>query len=490
MTDFLAEQYVPQVSMRNSDASLDVSRSSGNVPMLPQGAGPKGGDNAAPLKEVTPVFDSRPFNAQDIYFEYKDQISYQVPAGYNMILRQVAINSYQDDAATLPFIVEGGLNLVMAVDGVNRILSDPNYGLSSVFDVPTFATIKENSLLTGYVVANANLNPYQSYFPYAVTPNVLINYNNGAFGNNTFLMESSTGNVIASRDLVNWSNVLSPGGGGIAFNGTIFMAVRAFNVATNAVSFDGYNWQTLPNPGVATGCNSMTWGAGLWVAFGTNIPCTSFVSANNGQTWTQSAAIANTNGLLFESAFAAGKFLFVNQVSNLSWYSADGLNWTQSVVTGATNGVQGLVATPNGFRAVGTAGAAGLLFKSADGINWTSSALPNPPAVNAGGVYNINCMTYVNGALWYMSNATTNMYYSTDDGATWTAVPVTAPVGSSVALISGNGQVLYAVNNGIMQKIYSRTSASLRAGNLKVKYAIRGQLIPSNGKPDNTAVYG
>jgi len=494
MTDFLQSQYVPVPTMRNSDTSLDVSRQSGNVGALPFGAGPGRGDNAAPAQSVMPIFDSRPFNASDVYFEYMDAINYRVPAGFNMILREVSANSYLDVNATIPFVVPKGLNLSMQVNGVNQILSDPNYGLSSVFTAPVFATIPEGSTLTGSVKANMRLNP--KMYNIALTSNIpaASNFLRTAYGSGVFVaLSSALTSDVYSLDGITWSLITRPAAGlygAICYGNGLFMTAptNMANPLWNILySTNGIVWTPVGNSPIIAGAvpSFISFGNGVFtlVYSAPGSILGTLVSADNGNTWTNTPAILGAVAKIAGGmGFGNGKYVMVSATAGEIYTSVDGVTWTTIVVAGAVNGFSGVAYGSNGWIAAAKNGGVGASFRSVDGVTWTSvAALPDVPATNA----TFNGVVYESGVYWVAAGAAGKTSYSID-GVTWFSLTTTV---NGYTLSSGNGVVLETFP-GAAIAIQSQDQNSVNSGGLKMKYAIRGQLIPSNGKPGNTAVFG
>ena len=495
MTDFLQSQYVPLPTMRNSDTSLDVSRQSGNVGGLPFGAGPGRGDNAAPAQSVMPVFDSRPFNASDVYFEYMDLISYRVPAGFNMILREVAANSYQDTNATIPFIASSGLNLTVQVNGVNVVLSDPNYGLSSTFKAPVFATIQEGSLLTGRVIANQYLSP--SMYNVLRTSNLPAanSYQKHIYGAGVFVaLSNNLTSDVYSTDGINWSYINRPAAGtyiDVCYGGGLFMMIPSTmaNPAWNILfSTNGASWAPVGNSPVIAGSSGalITYGNGAFVivysAAGSILG--TLVSTDNGNTWTNTPAIL---GAVAKAAsaikYANGRFVMTASTVGEIYTSVDGITWTINAVAGAVGGFTGVDYGSLGFIAAANNGGVGAVFRSTDGLTWTSSALPIVP--NAGVTF--KGVAYEAGVYYIASGVAAKTAYSVD-GVNWNTISTTA---NGYGLSHGNGLIFETfVGVGIGSVFNVQDQNTLNSGGLKMKYAITGQLVPSNGKPANTAVYG
>ncbi len=171
--------------------------------------------------------------------------------------------------------------------------------------------------------------------------------------------------------------------------------------------------------------------------------------SSNGVNWTNSAVFPNFVGLSVDYD-GVGKWVVVGQDTSGTgdniYYSNDGKNWT------AVNGPFGIfgqgkcVKYANGiWIAVGIddVNLGNNIYTSSDGINWTGI---NGPFGSLGGFGNSVSFGNVSGTPTWVAvgNEDTtgkNIYYSTNNGANWTAV--TGPFGFSTFSTSIGNSVFY-----------------------------------------------
>lgn len=475
--DFLEDQYRRVPSMVNSDTKSDVaSTASPDSPIQQRN------DNLAPEQKVMAVFDSRPFNAQDIYLEFLDLINFTVPSGSNMILRKVRGNSYSDAQATVPIIVPTGLRLNVLVNAVNKVLSDQNYGLSSVFDADVFTTIKEGDTLTGSVssvgqLLNAQIN---SWVPGVGATGVEID--RMAYGNGVYIgINTAIGNGAAmSADGATWVPCPMPIPGAlvdIKFGNGVFIALNQSVPATAAYkSVDGINWSVVPLPSLGAGYNALAFGGGVWVAV--NAVDSSY-SINNGVSWVNTPNAVPGTDLFRSMGYGLGVFVLVGTLHGIILTSPDGVAWTQRAALAGLGSPSGVAASPVMMITTGQ----NALARTTDGVNWVSVPLPGGHVQT--GPYG-QSVAYGNG-MWKLSALGTTGYTSAD-GNIWTLEPVVVQNSECVAF--GKKFVTTPTANAVSASYDSRTLQQVSAGGLVMKYAIYGQLIPSAGKQDNQAVFG
>lgn len=188
---------------------------------------------------------------------------------------------------------------------------------------------------------------------YNLDPTQIGNWNNLAFGNNTWVAVNSSidlrsfnvGKCLYSTDGLTWnlSNIGGYGWNDIAFGNGLFVAVGEGSPANRAISTDGINWTTgnLLNFGKWT---SITFSNGVFSAVSRfakdNIL---FAHSTNGTSWTQSTQsffpnsnitgegnkwvdIKSHNNIRYTIAY--------NNYSGETAYSSNGTSWTVTNITG------------------------------------------------------------------------------------------------------------------------------------------------------------
>ena len=175
---------------------------------------------------------------------------------------------------------------------------------------------------------------------------------------------------------------------------------------------DGISAGGFPNgtewtkSGYTKSAASLCYGNGVWVLTGSGI-----YYSTDGKNWTASNVTSGSNGCCH---FANG--LWVASVgSNGLYYSTDGKTWTRSNITSykfySVNYANGLwIACSHNY---------GGIYSSADGKSWVARK----------GSTNAKVSCYANG-LWVVGGTdgswygATSLYYSSDDGMTWSSMNI------------------------------------------------------------------
>jgi hypothetical protein len=93
-------------------------------------------------------------------------------------------------------------------------------------------------------------------------------------------------------------------------------------------------------------------------------------------------AIAASDGVLV----AAGAHRASEDDTPAIWRSSDGRRWSRVELSASPGAVENVVAGPDGFVAVGTAGQVATAWRSADGLAWTAETIDQTAGVTATGV--------------------------------------------------------------------------------------------------------
>jgi hypothetical protein len=143
-----------------------------------------------------------------------------------------------------------------------------------------------------------------------------------------------SGTSYRSVDGINWTAGTLPSvvtvpatvtsGGACAYGNSIFVALSAAGGTVAASSPDGITWtQRAINSGPIW--NSVTFGAGIFVACGTGTAL--YSTSPNGITWTQRSLPSSRSW--YSVTFVNNLFLVVANNTNIVATSPDGVNWTQ-----------------------------------------------------------------------------------------------------------------------------------------------------------------
>lgn len=204
------------------------------------------------------------------------------------------------------------------------------------------------------------------------------NWGSVVYGGGQFVAVSWTLSA-TSADGLNWTTHALPGGtnwgSSVVYGGGTYLASDSGNGANKVItSTDGANWtaQTMPSAGY---WNYLAYGNGTFVAL-SGSPARSAVSAN-GAGWSASTTPFST---AVSIAFGAG--IFVASGTNLSYTSPDGVTWTARTPPTTTS-------NQTFFRAVdflSRTSSPAALSTSTDGITWVAG--PTVPNYNyVGGAY-------------------------------------------------------------------------------------------------------
>jgi len=207
-----------------------------------------------------------------------------------------------------------------------------------------------------------------------------------AFGDNTFLAMTSTGNFTALP--VTWTN-------------------RFFGAASDNVD----DWTARGTIGtVDVPIADIAFGAGTFVAVGDN---NVFYSLDNGSTWSP-GTISGMQGLT-RVAYGNGRFVTFGFAGDNVAVSADGIAWTTSPIGIPASGFPDLLGFGNGiFLATTTAGS---VYTSTDGSAWQ----PRTPYAD---LPSLDIATYsvAPGGGGFMIVTSSGLYFTFDSGGAWTAI--------------------------------------------------------------------
>ena len=260
-----------------------------------------------------------------------------------------------------------------------------------------------------------------------------------AHNSNAGLIWSTTSNVPASST---WNSVIYGAG--------LYVAVGTNTSGTTGqamYSSDGINW-TLGTGVPNHGWSSVTYGNGRFIAIGWMGYA---MYSDNGVSWTASTS-SFTGATLSGLAFGNGKF--ITSYSNGYYYSLDGANWNQQNIGSTRNRI-----TFGNGQFIALDGNAGLPRFSTDGLTWSQTS-----DTTLQFTYFADA-AYGNGTI--VGTVTAGVpkgTYSQDDGKTWTLV--TIPSDNYRSVIYGNGlfaSIGYDSLAHVPYGIYSRDGTSWTA---------------------------
>lgn len=476
MTDFLDEQYriSPPVPFPELDTGIP------RVTLPPAGVPAQA---PAPVKgqAVIPVFDTRPLNAQDVYFEYVNAINFAVPAGFTFILRKVSANGFADSAMTKPVLFETGLRLNVTINGINTVLSDPNFGFASSFDAPVFVTLLERSVLGGGVTANKAFlaGPFNQWTLTVPQPPAGFNWGRSAASPSASITigQGSTEGIITLDGIHLTAFTFPVSVGDIAYFGGVWMAASWATEAV-VVSFDGgATWATYTTlPGVASP-NAIAGGTPGFVVYNNG---RIYLTVNTGQSWNAGTVLAGMSGFVQRIIWDGAQFIArTNGGATLQVYSSpDGITWTLkfsvAFVSGGTT-----IEFGNGVYLAEFNSA---IYRSTDLVNWTNvlGVALGLPQYGSGLKFN-------NGVWRTVALAGNVDYTSADNGLTWQSEFNPLGAGGSMGVIA---DTFYELQAATGVDLTMQNAAQAAQGGLTMKFSIEGQMIPNNAMPAELATKG
>ncbi len=199
----------------------------------------------------------------------------------------------------------------------------------------------------------------------------------------------------------------------ITYGNGLFVAVGGTDSSGNSsimTSPDGITW-TLRSSSVGW-LESVTFGAGLFVAVSSGITNNRVLTSPDGITWTSHASASNNEWL----SVTYGNGLFVAVAisgANRVMTSPDGINWTARLSASETSMWQSVTYGNGLFVAVADLGT-DLVMTSPNGITWTSRT--------SAGNYYWNSVIYGNGLFVAVGKyCSGNCVMTSPDGITWTS---------------------------------------------------------------------
>ena len=223
--------------------------------------------------------------------------------------------------------------------------------------------------------------------------------------------------IAYSPDGIQWTglgaSIFDTAGYGVAWNGSIWVAVGFGNNHTIAYSIDGLRWTGLGTLVFSEQANGIAWNGSLWVAVGNGTNKVAY--STDGMTWIGST----TGNAIFTNgansvAWNGKQWVVVGQGTNSIAYSADGITWTAIGSTVFSTKGNGVAWTGSLWVAVGSG--INRIASSVDGTAWTASATGNSIFTSA------NSVTW-NGVRWVAVGigSSHTLAYS-DNGTTWTGL--------------------------------------------------------------------
>ena len=261
-------------------------------------------------------------------------------------------------------------------------------------------------------------------------------------GNYWLACGTGTNAIVYSANGTSWqvvsltSAIFTTGCYGLAWNGSIWVAVGQGTTYVNATSSDGVNWtgRNILNT-IFAAAYGITWNGTLWVALGT-AGSYSIAYSYNGTTWFGVPGSANIFSTGYYVVWNGSYFVGVGTGTYCTAYSSDGVNWFgKSLAASLLTTAYGVAWNGSIWVAVGQPGQSTIAY-SYDGNLWQAS-------VN--GLTAITTTGYAiqwNGSYFMMSglNGVYPQVTYSSDGVTWSVY--------QSASFSNQSGGIYAITSG------------------------------------------
>lgn len=227
---------------------------------------------------------------------------------------------------------------------------------------------------------------------------------------------------------------------GVGWNGTVFVG-NYENTALAAYSTDGITWTN------STMASSAYWYPMQGVVGGNYITAAYAASTtnytSNGSTWTSGSMPSSANWYVSCSNHLTGasaRVMFVTRLETKVAITSNGSSWTQYSTLPSTYDWQGV-----GFSNTGGSGTWMVCesggnhgaYSTNNGASWTAITMP---ATSAGSAW-----VGGNGSRWLANGASLTYYYSDNNGSTWTTG--TLPSISNPTAVNWNGKIWVIAGN-------------------------------------------
>jgi hypothetical protein len=190
-----------------------------------------------------------------------------------------------------------------------------------------------------------------------------------------YIAVSTTGAIVSSTDLSNWTSATSPVSSSLnalASNGTTVVAVGDGGkvvYSTDALAWTAATITPLLPAGFTAKLTGVAYSAAIgWVAVGQG---GALLTSSDGVSWTERSAMTIPGGFNLNGIAATSGSLFVAVGNNGTiMKSSDGITWTAQPLPSSAN----LYAVSSDSTQFLAAGAGGVLFSSVDGASWSPIA--------------------------------------------------------------------------------------------------------------------
>jgi hypothetical protein len=250
---------------------------------------------------------------------------------------------------------------------------------------------------------------------------------------------------------------------GIAWNGTLWVAVGSPGSTSIGYSSDGINWTAGPNL-FSGGGRGVAWNGSLWVAVGNGVNKIAYSS--DGINWTVASSPFTVTG--FGVAWNGALWVAVGQGGNTIATSSDGVLWAG--VSGSPFTTLANRVAWNGSLWLAVGGGTNTIAYSTNGIEWTGIGTTIFSTVG----YDIHW----NGSLWVaVGQGTNTLAYSTTPTTSWTGLGTTL-FSSAGRGVTWNGAKWLAVGQGT-NSVASSTDGITWVGDGTILFSTSGFCIAS-----------
>ncbi|MBX2989442.1 MAG: hypothetical protein KF802_16255 [Bdellovibrionaceae bacterium] len=233
-----------------------------------------------------------------------------------------------------------------------------------------------------------------------------------------YCLISGSTTALTSPDGTTWTQRTLPSGSvwiSIARSPTTFCMVAQGSTAA-ATSPDGINWTAGSPPNKAWG--NLSWNGTRFLAstgWAGGVTSSNFITSTNGTTWSNVAIFLDVG---WATAASGTGFCAVTE-SGECINSTNGTSWSEQ--DGHPEGATHLYSGGGNVVSIYANGASSnVFFSTNNGVSWTSKNMPSSAVWSVG--------TYGNSTFCLASPSTTKAAISTNGGSTWTAktLPVSA----------------------------------------------------------------
>jgi hypothetical protein len=287
-----------------------------------------------------------------------------------------------------------------------------------------------------------------------------------------------TNSIAYSTNGINWTglgrSIFSGYGYSIAWNGSMWVAVGEGTVNTMAYSTNGIDWTGLGKSIFSSSGWGITWNGTMWVAVGNGTNTIAY--SYNGIDWTGlGTSIFSTNG--YGVAWNGSMWVATGNGTNTIAYSNNGTSWT-GLGTSVFSTIGRDVAW-NGSMWVAVGNGTNTIVYSYNGIDWTGLGVT---------ILGNGLDVAWNGTMWIATGSGTNTIAYSINGTIWTGLGITifSTLGYGVAFNSSPN--LYPpilkqgtdFDTGFINTVTGTDSSSFTQGQ-KVSYTIPEARFLNNG---------